>query len=177
MIQVWKRRFLLAALVFTMLLSSLAILVRHGQSARATAASLSGLGGKLPLMRIATLEMKQALTDFRSLLPSGYGSKTANSMLYERVDDLKMFFPGAVMTIAIPTEQSGGASVPFIVKAVNTNYGDFLTGLAAAQARTFPFVLIDKVSIGCEQLSRGGLEYTAAGTIVLPNYAQEGSRR
>lgn len=177
MIQVWRLRFLLAALVFTMLLNSLAMLVHYEQSARAASASLSRLGEKLSQMRIATVEMKQALADFRGLLPSGYGSKTANAMLYERVDDLKMFFPKAVMTISIPTEQSGGASLPFIVKAVNANYGDFLTGLASAQARTFPFVLIDKVSIGYEQSSKGGLECTLVGTIMMPNYSNNGGRK
>lgn len=177
MIQIWRWRFLLAVLVFTILLSSLAMLVRHEQSARATSDCLSRLGEKLVQMRIATGEMKQTLTAFRGLLPPDYGSKTANVLLYERVDDLKMLFPGGVMTISAPSEQSGHITLPFSVRAANADYGDFLTGLASAQARTFPFVLINTVSIGYGQSGMGGLEYTFGGTITIPAHAVMGGSR
>lgn len=177
MIKFWRWRFLLANVVFAILLSSLALLVRYEQGARTTSASLSTLGEKLSQMRIATGEMKRTLTKIRGHLPSGYGNKSASALLYERVDDLKMLFPKAAMTISVPVEQPDGTSLPFSVKAVNANYNDFLTGLMFAQAGTFPFVLVNTVSIGYEQSNKGGMEYTLAGIISIPNHSINGASR
>lgn len=168
LIQLWRWRFLLTTVVFTIFLTSFVLLAKYEQSARKTAADLAKLGDKLPLVRVATMEKKQALTGYREFLNPGYESKTVEALLYERVDDLKSLFPASQFTISAPLVLPEAASLPFSIKFPSDSYSVFINKLATMQARTFPFVTIRSIAIGYDQPAKGIVGYKVDGIITTP---------
>lgn len=174
LIWLWKRRFVAASVLFTLLLSSLVMLAKHEQAARETMSVLNGLGGKVARLRSSTLEMKQSLASCRGLLPPDYEHKTLESQLFARVDDLKSLFPGAMLTISAPTEGANGGMIPFSATLAEESYSHFLNAFAAMQTRTFPFVEVKSVALSYDQTAKGNVAYRLEGVIVTPAVGKRG---
>ncbi len=168
LIQLWRRRFLAAGVVFIVLLSGFVMIAKYEQSSRVTAAQLTTIKTNLVLMRTATVEMKQALKNYRQLLPPGYEGKTVEALLFDRVDDLKALFPGALLTISAPAELSDGVSIPFSITVSDNNYTGFLNSFAQMQSRSFPFTSMKSVAISYDQAAKGTVVYKLDGTIITP---------
>lgn len=168
LIQLWQRRFLATTALFILLLSGFILLARYEQDARENLADLTQAGAKLSLVKASTVEMKQILTTYRGFLHSGDENKSSEALLFSRLDDIKAMFPNSQFTIAVPTEQPEGVSVPFSIKIPQGNYTDFLNALAFMQSRIFPFVSVRTITIGYDQPAKGVVGYKIDGIIVTP---------
>lgn len=164
-------RLIIVMILFMLLGIVLAVMIRKEQSLQRMLASHRAIAANLPRMIEDTRQMREQVQNFRRLVPPANGGRSAELLLFSRLDQIKTALPSAVMTVSNLENKDGAASVGFSLKMPLKAYAAAIDSLGRLQTETFPFVVINKVTL--DALTTG--QFSVEGTVTMP-LAAEGGR-
>lgn len=164
-------RLIIILVIFTLLGTTLAVMIRKEQSLRSLRTSHRTITVNLPRMAEDIRLLREQVSNFR-LLTSAQGSgRSVELLLFSRLDQIKSSLPVTQMTVAALDRKDGKASVSFSLKLPLQSYATVLNGIGRLQTETFPFVVINKA--GLDASATG--QFSIDGSVIMPLTA-EGNR-
>lgn len=133
-------RAVIAISLFTLLAISLAAMCRYRESLEKMMVNHRKIRQNLTKMRFSTLEQRNTITNFKRLLPPGYNNKSAEALIYFRLDEVKTHLPYGELTIKPLEIREGMLAMDFSYKQVNPPYTSILNTLGQLETAVLPFV-------------------------------------
>ena len=145
------RNLLFAVLFFTLLATSLAVVLRYRQTLVKLAASQQSIKKNLPQVRATTTELQSAINSFKLRLPGGHDRQSTELTLYNRLDEIKSKFTEGILQVKESKSDNGMIELGFDLKQTNPSYSSLLNIIGTLETSIFPFVNIKSVSISADQ--------------------------
>lgn len=164
-------RLMIVTVIFMLSGVVLAVMIRKEQSLKKLQASHRTIVANLPRMVEDTRLLREQVQNFRRLVPPATGGISTELLLFSRLDQIKAALPSAVMTASNLEKKDGVASVGFSLKIPLPVYPTAINSIGRLQTETFPFVVINKVSV--DALAAG--QFSVDGSVTMP-LAAEGAR-
>ena len=158
-------------LIFTLLGIAFALMVRKEQSLIKQRASHRKIVANLPILEEDTRLIRQQLTNFRQLMPEDGARRSAELLVFSRIDQILSTFPQGVATVSGLEKKEGRASLTFSIKFPLQNYAQVINGFGKMQTETFPFVTVNKVTV--DGTKNGQLSID--GSVIMPLSTEGGS--
>ena len=154
----------IAVSIFALIGSSLAALARYEQSLKKRSGIHNKISINISQMRASTAETKETVAKFNQLLPSGYGTKSQDLLIFSKIDLMKAAINPVEMSVTPPEEKEGLLAVGFTLKLKDKNYSALLNQLGSLETSAFPFISFTEISIIKETKDR---ESAAEGSIAI----------
>lgn len=158
-------RFTVTLLIFILLGSALALTLRKVQSQRQLLTLHTKILANLPLMQTETTNLRQQVAAFRQALPPGLGSRSADLLLYARVDQIKSVLQPSEMTVTGPESKDGVQTLVFTLKVPLARYSALVNDMGQLQTELFPFVDFREISLAP---SPSDTSIVVVGNVLLP---------
>lgn len=158
-------RLALTLLIFTLLATTLSLLVRKVQSQRQLVALHTKILTNLPLMQRETTSLQQQVTAFRQALPAELTTRSAELMLYSRLDEIKSTLQPSEMTVTAPESKDGLQTIGFNLKVPFARYNQLVNAMGQLQTRLIPFADFNELSMS-PTTTEGSI--VVNGSVVLP---------
>lgn len=170
-------RLVIAASVFAVTASITAALERYEQSLQKIASNVKAIFRKVDSMKNATAETARTIDRIRQQLPSGYGSKSNEWLIYSKIDSLKATVDHSEMTVSTIEEKEGVLTLPFTFKPKSMDYSIILNQLGSMETSIFPLVSVNGIKIGSaakDSDASGGIK--VEGVITIPSGTGSGTQ-
>ncbi|MBF0505611.1 MAG: hypothetical protein HQL09_02145 [Nitrospirae bacterium] len=166
-------RYLASGLVFTIIMSSVVLCNRYGDSIAATVDVLQK--AKLNLMNVRDVgrAVDSALSGVKAALPSNILSGTPEESLFAGLDDLKSRMKDADVTVDNTEQKSDEIRLPVQIRSDMKNYTDFVNTVGYLQSLRFPFFSITNISLTQMQEKKewASVRYEIKGALRMPKGA------
>lgn len=156
-------RFAVVLLIFALLGSTLALLIRKGQAQRQLLTLHTRILTNLALMQSETALLQQQLATFRQALPADLGSQSPELLLYTRLDQIKSQLQPSEMTVTGLETKEGTTSVGFSMKVPASRYNELVNGMGRLQNGFVPLVDFHEFGMAATDGS-----IAVAGHVILP---------
>lgn len=133
-------RLAIVLLIFALLGTALALLVRKAQSQRQLLALHTKILANLPRMQTETVDLQQQLQVLQQALPADLAGRSPELHLYKRLDQIKSTLQPTEMTVTGPEIKDGVQTIGFNLKVPFSRYNALINGMGQLQTGLFPFV-------------------------------------
>lgn len=158
-------RFIMTLVLFILLSSTLALILRKVQAQRQLLTLHTSILANLPLMQAETVNLRQQVAAFRRALPAGLGSRSADLLLYARLDQIKSVLQPGEMTVTGPETKDGVQTLVFNLKVPMSRYSSLVNGMGQLQTELFPFVDFREITLAP---SLSDTSIVVVGNVLLP---------
>lgn len=158
-------RLALALLIFTLLGTTLALLLRKVQSQQQLVALHTRILANMPLLQAETTSLHQQVSAFRQAMPVGLSTRSPELQLYTRLDQIKSTLEPQEMTVTSPENKDGILSVSFTLKVRFSDYSKLVNGMGHLQTSLVPFVDFSELTLtptGSDSM------INVAGSVIMP---------
>lgn len=158
--------------LFALFSAGLVVSIRYQKMLATTTASQETIVRNMARMQTTAREVEKTVAGFKRLLPPGYGSLSAERLLYTRLDELKVDLQPAEMTLKALENREGLLSIEFTASFPLRRASDYATivnQLGRQETVAFPFISIESIIIGQDSAgAAGGLKIQVEGTVQTP---------
>ncbi|MCL4455998.1 MAG: hypothetical protein M1147_02640 [Nitrospirae bacterium] len=166
----YKLKHLLTAYIAVSILliavvSGIIVAKKYGDSAFATLKSLQTAKQNVFSMREAIEDIDKTIAEAKMILPDAFNKKTAEELMYIRIDELKSRFRDAEVSITNIEYKGNEISMPVGIKANKMkDYTAFVNNIGYLQSLKFPFFFISSVAVFQSQ-DKTSVSYEIKGTL------------
>lgn len=165
-------RFAFATVLFVSVATSLAAMTRYRDAMLITVKQHHSLTSKLGQMRRFIAEEREVLARFKRILPSDFGARSPQLLMYSRLDEIKSRLGAPDMSVNTIQINDSERIIHFSLKIPNPDYSQVLNKLAALETEAFPFVSISSIEISNKASdASAGLTINIEGDVIMPNVA------
>ncbi len=165
-------RYLAAGLAFTIILLSVLLCNKYGDSIAATVDVLQKARLNLMNVRDVGRAVDSALSGIKAALPSNMPSGTPEELLFAGLDDLKSRMRDAEITVENAEQRGDEISLPVQIKSGIRNYTDFVNTVGYLQSLRFPFFSITNISVAqVQEKEWTSVHYEIKGALRMPKGA------
>jgi hypothetical protein len=158
--------------LFALFSAGLVASIHYRKMLATTTASQDIIVHNMTKMQTTAREVEKIVTGFRRLLPPGYGSLSAERLLYTRLDELRVSLKPAEMTLKAIENRAGALSIEFTASFPlrrASDYATIINQLGRQETLAFPFISIESIIIGQDSAAAaGGLKIQVEGTVQTP---------
>ena len=154
---------------FTVLACAAAALARYNQGLDQMLVKKRNIKSNLERLLASTIEIRNSNESFRRALPPGYGSRSAELLMFAKMDEIKNMLKPSEIQVKPVENKEGSLSVEFSLKIKNPAYTGLVNSLGQLETSMFPFVSVRSVSIetSTADLSDSTL-ITIEGAVLMP---------
>jgi hypothetical protein len=172
-----QKRYTIATVIFALLTVSAIVLHKYDVGCLATVKSLQTAKKNLRLMRDTSASITATLRNLQTLFPADRARLSAEQLLFGKIDDIKLRFRDADMTIGNIETQSSYLAITFALKGVVQNYPLFLDAVGEMERTVLPVVQIKTLNLSQAEVDHtpsityqvdGLLKFPVAGTAEQP---------
>ena len=164
-----QKRYIAAALLLGLLTVTAVALHKYETACGATVKGLQAAKGNLRQMREANGNILATLRRLDTLFPPQLASLSSEQLLYKRLDEIKLLFRGADITIGSIEDQGDHQAITFGIKGEMQNFQLFLNAIGDMEQTILPIVQIRSLHIAQEEIQqRLAISYQVDGQLRFP---------
>ena len=168
------RRFVVAALLFFVCLSSAILFDKYHESLQETVDKLYKLKGGFSRVDMAIKEINAWLPDISATIPSDIFRESSEKYLYIGLDEVQMRVGNADISLAVLENKDDELRLPVVITGPLADYQRFVSNVGYLESMRFPFFAFTNLSVSRQEKEGANVVlYEIQGVLTVPKAGKQ----